>query len=92
MATFALKARALADPEAFDGWLGRLEAPRAAAIRAAIAACDRIEQEIRDERVMNGYHCWRERVTEWLSAELIYPFVAVGESLPRPHDAALTHS
>lgn len=70
---FGLKARSLNDLDEFDRNLASLPAATQDAIRASIRECDRIELLIRADGKPNGYRRWRERVTDWMTANIEFP-------------------
>jgi len=74
---FACKARDLNDPEWFSASLGKASRELRAAIRASIAACDRIENEVRAELPVEPYGEWRRRMTDWLTQSIEFPMAAV---------------
>jgi hypothetical protein len=74
---FGLKARSLNDPIQFQRDVDRLPAGVRDAVQAAVEQCDRIEAEVRAERVEVGYRCWRERVTRWMASRIEYPLAGV---------------
>lgn len=74
---FACKARDLNDPEWFSAALGKTSREQRAAIRASIAACDRIESDVRAELPVEPYGEWRRRMTEWLTRSIEFPMAAV---------------
>jgi hypothetical protein len=83
---FGLKARAINDLDAFDRNLAFLPAATQEAIRASIRECDRVELLIRADGQPDGYRRWRERVTEWLTANIEFPMQRLSE--PRSLDRA----
>ncbi len=74
---FACKARDLNDPEWFSAALGKASREQRAAIRASIAACDRIENEERAELPVEPYGEWRRRMTDWMMQNIEFPMAAV---------------
>lgn len=70
---FGLKARSANDPSQFERDLLRMPPSVQDAIRASIAECDRVETSIRADPVRESYRAWRERVTDWMSGNVIYP-------------------
>ncbi len=68
---FGLKARSINDAEQFEIDLSRLDPTMQKAIRASIDACDRIEGEVREQKL--GYRDWRVQVTEWMRTHIQYP-------------------
>ena len=81
---FGCKARSLNNPEEFARDLARTETAGQHAIRAAIDACDRIEQQIRAERGEEPYRRWRENVTRWMAEHIDYPLAGVKSESPEP--------
>jgi len=90
--TFALKARDLAGPDALEEWLGGVGEPRRRAIRAAVEQCDRIERQVRYEKKADGYRAWRQRLTDWLATQIVFPFLSVRGSASRMDDLELVRT
>lgn len=76
---FGLKARSINDLDDFEQNVFRLPLPTQDAIRASIRECDRIELLIRADDAPDGYRRWRERVTEWLTANVEFPMQRMNE-------------
>lgn len=87
--SFACKARDLNDAEWFSAELGRTSVEQRATIRAAIAACDRIEAEVRRAMPEEPYRVWRERMTQWLSDNVEYPLASRIDRTPQGDAGAL---
>ena len=79
---FGLKARSIADARHFEHCVGRLDAQVRDATWAGIRACDRIEQQVRDERGKDGYRGWRDRVSEWMASHIEFPLAGLKPSSP----------
>jgi len=74
---FALKARSINQPDAFESWLAACPEAVQQAAWASIRECDRIELQVRAEGGNDGYEQWRQRVTDWLSTGIEFPMQAV---------------
>jgi hypothetical protein len=83
---FGLKARSLNDLDDFEQNLFRLPLPTQEAIRASIRECDRVELLVRADGEPDGYRRWRERVTDWMTANIEFPMQRLRE--PRSVDRA----
>lgn len=70
---FGLKARSINDLDEFDRNLAALPTATQDAIRASIRECDRVELLVRADGLPDGYRRWRERVTEWMIANIDFP-------------------
>ena len=74
---FGLKARSINDLDRFERDMTRLEPRVREAVYASIRECDRIELLVRSEQSENGYHVWRNRVTNWMASRIEYPLASV---------------
>lgn len=70
---FGLKARSINDLDEFERNLAALPDAVQDAIRTSIRECDRIELLIRADGLSDGYQRWRERVTDWMIANIEFP-------------------
>jgi len=70
---FGLKARAINDLDQFDRDIATQSPAVQAAIRASIRECDRIELLVRADGESDPYRRWRERVADWMCANIEYP-------------------
>jgi hypothetical protein len=77
---FGLKARSINDPAGFERDLGSLSSAGAAAARAALRECDRVEAEVRADRTADGYRRWREAVRQWMADNIDYPLAGFKSS------------
>lgn len=74
---FGLKARSINQLDEFEANVARLPEDVQHAIWASIRECDRVELLVRAENGIDPYRRWRERVTEWLTANVGYPMLAM---------------
>jgi len=74
---FGLKARSINDLSAFEQNIAGLSAEVRNAIWSSIRECDRIELLVRAESGNDRYRRWRERVTDWMEANIRYPLQSV---------------
>lgn len=74
---FGLKARSINDLGAFEQNIGGLNSEVRNAIWSSIRECDRIELLVRAESGNDRYRRWRERVTDWMEANIRYPLQGV---------------
>jgi len=81
-ACFGLKARSINDAEQFERDVSRLDPGVCEAVQASVHACDRIEQQVRDERGKDGYPRWRDRVSEWMAGHIEFPLAGMQSSSP----------
>lgn len=70
---FGLKARSINDLDEFDRNMALLPAESREAVWASIRECDRVELLIRADGQPDGYRRWRERVTQWLTSQVVFP-------------------
>jgi len=91
---FGLKARSINDPGQLECDLSGAPAEVQAAVRTAIAECDRIEAQVRAEGVEDGYRCWRARVAAWMTGHVQYPLAGLigGEPGPGPESQTALHA
>ncbi len=76
---FGLKARSINDVDQFDRDIASQPAAVQDAVRSAVRECDRVELLVRADGAADGYRRWRERVTEWMTANVEYPIARVTE-------------
>jgi hypothetical protein len=77
---FGLKARSINDPARFERDVDTLPPAGAAAARAAIRECDRVEAEVRADGAADGYRRWREAVRQWMADNIEYPLAGFKSS------------
>lgn len=74
---FGLKARSINDVEQFERYMGLAPAAVSDAAGNSIRECDRVELLVRSEKRDDAYQQWRQRVTDWMSANISYPIAGV---------------
>ncbi len=72
---FGLKARSISDPKQFEIDLSRIDSAQREAIWASIHACDRIEAQVRQEKL--SYREWRAGVRDWMRSHIHYPLAGL---------------
>lgn len=77
---FGLKARSINDVEQFQRDMNGIDPGVREAVLASIRECDRVELLVRHDQAPDGYHRWRQRVTEWMADRIVYPMAGVKAS------------
>ena len=74
---FGLKARSINDLDQFERDIASQSAAVQDAIRASVRECDRIELLVRADGEPDAYRRWRQRVTDWMAANIEFPLARV---------------
>ncbi|UCG34272.1 MAG: DUF1702 family protein [Phycisphaerales bacterium] len=76
---FAFRCRQMSDEGYYEECLLKLSAERQEAVRASLAECVRLEQQLRERREPNAYGAWREQLTRWMEKHVRYPLEGLSE-------------